>query len=159
MQLSPAEMAHRIYKQVIPDDFFEFKCSNHMLKIMVCLDGASNLVAVSQKAGLTMKETIEAISHLSSLNIIEAAPNTETYLKADFFIVLKKQLSTALGPVAEILIEDAVGDLGHAFDTFPAIMSAELVELLAKDIQREDKRIIFQQNMIAFINSGGAQEE
>jgi hypothetical protein len=154
MQLSPTDMAHKIYQHVISDDFFEFKCTHHMLKIMVCLDGTSNLVAVSQKAGLPMKETIDAISQLSTLGIIEASNSAETYLKAEFFIFLKKQLSTAVGPVAEIIIEDAVTDLGHGLDAFPAIMSAELVELLAKEIQHEDKRIIFQQNMITLIKQG-----
>lgn len=154
MQLSAAEMAHRIYKTVISNDIVEIKCTNHMLKVMVCLDGTSNLVTVSSNAGLTMKEAIDAVTQLSTLNLIEATNNVEAYLKPEFFSYLKKQFSASVGPVAEILIEDAVNDLGHSMEAFPAIKSAELVELLAKDIQRDDKRLTFQQNMIALIKQG-----
>ena len=41
-------------------------------------------------------------------------------LDEDFFEYLQAQLSLALGPIAEVLIEDALNDLGHQHTQFPS---------------------------------------
>jgi hypothetical protein len=68
---------------------------------------------------------------------------------------LKTQLSQAIGPIAEILLEDAVYDLGHDLDRFPASQVAELVDYLAREIQRQDKAIAFKQNILLKIREKG----
>ncbi len=69
-----------------------------------------------------------------------------------FFDYLRHQLSTAVGPIAAILIEDGVNDIGHTLSRFPRKHAAELVELLSRDIQREEKRNLFKKNLLKYIN-------
>jgi hypothetical protein len=154
MQPSPAEMAHMVFKHAIPKELSQFECSSYMLMVLVHLDGRSNLAAVSKKAGLSIKDAVSSVSRLLAINIIETTPNGGAYLNNDFVNDLTKQLSVAVGPIAKILIEDAVTDLGYTIDTFPAFKAADLVEMLAKDIKREDKRISFKQQMVARIKQG-----
>lgn len=154
MQPSTAEMAHMVFKPAIPKELSQFECSSHMLMVLVQLDGRSNLAAVSKKAGLSIKDAVNSVSQLLAINIIENTPNGGAYLNKDFVSDLAKQLSVAVGPIANILIEDAVTDLGYTIDTFPAFKAADLVEMLAKDIKREDKRISFKQQMVARIKQG-----
>jgi len=61
---------------------------------------------------------------------------------------LSQQLHLAVGPIAEVLIEDAVADLGYSLYQFPSHRAAELVELLARQIQRQEKRTAFEQAMV-----------
>ena len=68
---------------------------------------------------------------------------------------LQKELSLAIGPLAEIVIEDAAGDLGHDLFRFPSQRAAELVELIGREIKRGDKRVVFTQNMVAAIKEKG----
>ncbi|GAI97457.1 unnamed protein product [marine sediment metagenome] len=61
-----------------------------------------------------------------------------------------------MGPIADVLIEEAVTDLDHSKGEFPRHRAAELVNLLASEIRREEKRIVFQQNMVKKIKEIGA---
>jgi hypothetical protein len=154
MQISPSEMAYMVFKHTIPDGFFEFKCNSHILKVFAMLDGTANLATISKKTALPLKTVSESISQLLNLKLVTATNEGGIYLDEHFLNFLQVQLSAAVGPIAEILIEDAIKDLGHHVESFPAFKSADLVEVLAKDIQREDKRIEFQQKMVARIKQG-----
>ncbi len=151
MNSSPAEMAHTVYQAVIPVKLCKLTCTSHMLRILVHLDGNNNLATVAKKAGLSIKEAITAVSQLSAAKLVQQVNTGSSILGPDFFSFLKQQLSSVLGPIAEILIEDALGDLGLNKNEFPLFKAAELVELLAKDIQNAEKRITFQKNMVARI--------
>ena len=65
-------------------------------------------------------------------------------------------MSLSLGPIADVLIEEAVTDLDHSKREFPRHRAAELVNLLAREIRREEKRIVLQQNMVKKIKEIGA---
>jgi hypothetical protein len=60
-------------------------------------------------------------------------------------------LSLALGPIAQVLIEDEVRNLGHEISGFPGHRVAELVDNLAQDIRRKEKKIVFLKMMAAKI--------
>ena len=151
MQASPAEMSHAVYKRSIPEELVEYRCTSHMLTVLAALDGSANLTVLAKQIGLPMKSVLSAASSLLELHLIQMADGVACYLDQDFMTYLKAELSTAVGPIAEILIEDGVKDLGHSLDAFPAYKAAELVELLARDIQKEDKRVDFQQKMVTRI--------
>ena len=154
MHTSPSEVALMVFKHAIPEGFFEFHCTSHMLKIFMMLDGTANLAAVAQKATMPLKTAADAIAQLQNLKLVAMTSNGIAKLDASFFDFLKTQLSVAVGPVAEILIDDAIKDLGHQTESFPVIKVADLVLALAKDIQREDKKIEFQRKMMARIKQG-----
>jgi hypothetical protein len=89
------------------------------------------------------------------LNLIEVVEDAIPMLDKNFFEYLNAQLSLATGPIARVLIEDAVADLGHTLARFPSHRSAELVDILSKQIQRDKQRVDFKQNMIKKINEKG----
>jgi hypothetical protein len=154
MHTSPSEMALMVFKHTLPDGFVEFHCNSHMLKILMMLDGTANLATICQKTTIPLKAAADAISQLQSLKLITMTNRGIANLDESFLNFLKTQLSVAVGPVAEILIEDAIKDLGHQVESFPIIKAADLVLALAKDIQREDKKIEFQRKMMARIKQG-----
>jgi hypothetical protein len=151
MQVSPSEMAYMVFKHIIPDGFFEFKCNTHMLKIMMMLDGKSNLTTISQKTALPLKTVLDAISQLLNLKLAVVTNRSSVFLDKGFLSYLQTQFSAAVGPLAEYLIEDTIRELGHNIESFPIIKAADLVVALAKDIQREDKKLEFQRKMVARI--------
>jgi len=61
-------------------------------------------------------------------------------------------LSLALGPIAQILIEDEVHNLGHELSRFPGHVVAELVDNLAQEIRRKEKKAVFLKMMAAKIH-------
>jgi hypothetical protein len=55
--------------------------------------------------------------------------------------------------MAEVLIEDAVTSLGYDLSNFPKHRVHDLVELLARKVFREEKRVIFKQNLLKKISN------
>ncbi len=126
----------------------EFSMDSKMLKTLLELDGKRALGEIAEALGLTIKELSPVISRLLDLGLIEADKDKASMVNHDFFAYVRKELSLAIGPIADVLIEDALLDLNCTVSDFPATHAPELVYMLARQIQREDKRILFQQNML-----------
>ena len=155
MNISSDEMFVMVFKRVMRDNLEEFSLDSHMFKVLMELDGKRSLAAVTEKIGLNMGTMRRVISKLLELKLIEPIQSTISTLDKDFFDGLCTQLSLAVGPIAEILIEDAVIDLGYSLSQVPDYRAAELVDLLGQQIQREDKRIDFKHNMVKQIREKG----
>ena len=102
-----------------------------------------------------MSSIREAASKLLRLGLIEEVAEAISCVDEDFMDALKRELSLAIGPLAQILIEDAVNDLGQSVARFPTRRAPELVENLSREIQREEKRTAFKQSMVRKIKEKG----
>jgi hypothetical protein len=116
------------------------------------LDGKKTIGAIADRMGLDKNAMHHLVSRLLEIILIEPIGETVATVNGGFFEYLRHALSTAVGPIAAILIEDGVNDIGHTLSRFPQKHAAELVELLSRDIQREDKRNLFKKNMLKYIN-------
>lgn len=58
------------------------------------------------------------------------------------------RLSKALGPIAEVVVEDEILDMGENRGSFHMERAAELINILARQIPREDRKIEFQKAMM-----------
>ena len=148
MNISLNEAYVMVFKRVMRDNLGEFSLTSQMLKVIMELDGKKNLGTIAQKTGIKIGIIKEIISKLLKLELVEPVEGAIPILKDDFFDYLNTQLSLAVGPIAEILIDDAVSDLDHTLSHFPSCRAAELVDLLARQIQREEKMTRFKQNMV-----------
>ena len=64
-------------------------------------------------------------------------------LDKDFFDYLMAHLSLAVGPIAQVLIEDEVENLGYELSRFPGHRVAELIDNLAQEMRRQEKKNVF----------------
>ena len=151
MDMPPSEISNAVFRRVTRRDPGEFSLDSQMLSILVELDGRKNLAAVAKKTGLPLGTLREIISRLVEVNLIESVDDAIAMLNRDFFDYLNVQLSLATGPIAEVLIEDAVSDLGFSTSAFPSHHAAELVDTLARQVRREEKRVSFQRAMVGKI--------
>ena len=87
------------------------------------------------------------------LRLIEPDETLAPILNAEFFDFLKMQLSLAIGPIAEFIIEDEIREFSEDPDRVPLQRAAELVEQLARQIHRKEKRLVFQQLMVKKIKA------
>jgi hypothetical protein len=155
MDISSGDIFPFVFKRIVRKDLGEFSLDGNMLSVLMELNGTRNLGEIAKKSGLSMGVMRNLISRLLELKLIEPVDGAVSMLDDDFFGYLHGQLSLAIGPIAEVLIEDAVSDLGHQLALFPSHRAAELVDLLAREIQREEKMGIFKQNMVNKIREKG----
>ena len=155
MDLSSAGISTMIFKRLLRDDLGDFSLDQKMLTVFMELDGQKNLGAVARKAGLNMSSMREVISKLLQLKLIEKAEEKILFLDNDFIEYLYAQFSLAVGPIAQVLIEDEIQDLGFTVLQFPTQRVAELVDRLSREIRRDEKKSDFKRNMINKIREKG----
>ncbi|SLM30195.1 hypothetical protein MTBBW1_2130090 [Desulfamplus magnetovallimortis] len=70
---------------------------------------------------------------------------------AVFWDKITKELSRAIGPIADIVIDDAVGEFKASRDNFPSKYLYSLVEKVATEIHTAAEKSQFQKAMLEFI--------
>jgi len=147
-----------IFKRTAANDQGDFSLDRRTLNIYMQLNGAQTLGQLAEKTGQNLGTLRVVISKLLTLGLIEAVDRDVVMLDGDFFRYLINQLSLATGPIAGVLIEDEIHSLGYEVDQFPDYRAAELVDKLAAEIRREEKKSIFIKNMIRKIRQKGYSE-
>ena len=147
------DISQRVFKLVVRNEPGEVTLDKQMLRIIGELDGKKNVGTIARNIGMELGEMKEIISRLLKHNIIALVEEPIQSLKGDFFVYLTDQLSAATGPMAEVLIEDAVASLGYDRSSFPKNQVQDLIELLARKIFREEKRGIFKLNLFKKIST------
>jgi len=155
MDLSSGEISTLVFKRVLNDGRSDFSLDRRILAVFMELDGKTNLSAVARKTGLNMSSMREVISKLTELKLIEKVEEEIHFLDNDFVTYLVSQFSLAVGPVADVLIEDEVHNFGYGLSRFPTQRVAELVDKLSREIRREKKKVAFKRNMINKIREKG----
>jgi len=138
---------------VVKNEPGEVTLDKQMLRVITELDGKKNVGTIARNTGMELGAVKEIILKLLKNNIIALVDEPIPALKSDFFVYLTDQLAVATGPMAEVLIEDAVASLGYDRSSFPKRQVQDLIELLAHKIFREEKRAIFKLNLFKKISN------
>ncbi len=148
MNIFSGDFPALVFKGLVKDNLDEFSIDTQMLKVLTHLDGRKNLASVSSAINMDMKILQEVLTRLYSVNLIVKVDKSVPMLNKEFFNFLVAQLSFALGPIAEFLIEEEIREFGDDPAKVPRRRAAELVNLLARQIPRKEKRVAFQQAMV-----------
>ncbi len=155
MDISSGDISAMVFRRIVRDDLGEFSLDGQMLSILMELDGRTRLGTVAKKIGQNLDSVEEVIRRLLDMRLVEPVEDAISMLDRDFFDYLNTQMARAVGPVGEVLVEDAVADLGCTMTKFPSHRAAELVDMLARQIKREEKRTAFKQNLVNKIKEKG----
>jgi len=158
MDISSGDVSFLIFRRTFANDLGDFSLDRQTLNVYMQLNGAQTLGQVAEKTGQNLDTLRKVISNLLRLGLIEAVKRDVAMLDGDFFRYLINQLSLAIGPIAGVLIEDEIQSLGFEVDQFPGYRAGELVEKLAAEIRREEKKSIFIKNMNSKIRQKGYSE-
>lgn len=155
MDILSGDISFLLFRRMVRNNIGDVSLDSHMLNVLMELDGKKNLGSIAIKTGMSAGNLREAVSKLLKLNLIENVEGTGTFLDNDFMGYLNEQLALAIGPVAEVIIEDAVSDLGCKMSQIPSHKIAELIDLLSRDIHREERKESFKRNMVKRIKEKG----
>ncbi|MFW6052370.1 MAG: hypothetical protein ACOC8I_00540 [Desulfosalsimonas sp.] len=142
------DISRMVLKRSVRADLGEVSLDSRMLHVLMELDGKKNLGQVAQTLNISMKDLRQIANKLHDLQLCEPAKESMSVLGKEFFDFLSSQLSRAMGPIADVVIEDEISQMGEEKKSFPAHRAAELVDLLARQILREERKVAFQQAMV-----------
>ncbi len=155
MDVLSGNISSMVFKQAVTGTKDDITLDSSLLNVLLELDGKKNLGIIAQKTGLNMGEIRDAISRLLHLKLVESAAEDILMADDEFFNFLNTQLSLAVGPIAEVLIEDEIANMDHGISSFPAFRAAELVEVLSATIKREEKQSAFKLSMVKKLKEKG----
>jgi hypothetical protein len=155
MSTLSGDISQMIFRRVIGDHLKEVSLNGRLLAIFLDMDGKKNLGAIAQAARMNSCDLQETVSRLLKLELIEQVSDNNAVVDDEFLNFLRLQLAKAIGPLSTILVEDSIQAAGYSQRRFPAGRAGELVETLAKDIQRETKRHQFKNDMYRMIQQKG----
>ena len=155
MDVLSGNILSMIFKQVVTGGMGDITLDSGLLNVFMELDGKKNLGMIAQKTGLNMGEIRDAISRLLKMKLVESSTENILMVDGDFLNFLNAELSLAVGPIAEVLIEDEIVNMGHGIANFPASKAAELVEMIAMTIEHEEKRSVFKVSMVNKLKEKG----
>jgi hypothetical protein len=155
MGLSSGGVTGLVFKQAIRGDLGKLSLDGQMLSVLMNFDGKKTLGQVAQDLGLDLAAIKPIAARLIKYKLVERIEVAVNAVDQDFIAHLVSQLSVAIGPLGGIVVEDGLEDMGYTKKNFPIHRTAELVNLLSQEIQREDKRIQFKQVMLKKIKEKG----
>ncbi len=155
MDLSSGGVAGLVFKQAIRGDLGKLSLNGQMLSVLMGFDGKKTLGQVAQQLGLNLATIRPIVAQLLKYKLVERVELAVDAVDQDFISFLISQLSVAIGPLGGIVVEDGLEDLGFSKTNFPTSRTAELINLLSQEIQRDDKRIQFKQVMLKKIKEKG----
>jgi hypothetical protein len=155
MDVLSGNISSMVFKQAVTGTADDITLDSSLLNVLLELDGKKNLGIIAQKTGLNMGEIRDVISMLLHLKLVELAAENILMADDEFINFLNTQLSLAVGPIAEVLIEDEIANMDHGISSFPASRAAELVEILSTVIKREEKQSAFKLSMVNKLKEKG----
>lgn len=84
------------------------------------------------------------------------APPPASYIHTAFFQDLSMAAAATLGPLAAVIVDDAVEAIGYPRDAFPRQRAPQLVEVIAREIKDDRRRAEFQANMLRILRDRAA---
>lgn len=145
MNILAGDISPLVFQLSVKNEPGELSLDKEMLAVIRELDGKNSIGMVAKNIGLELDKVREIIAKLLTHGIIALVNQSMPMMKEDFFIYLTDQLSKATGPMAEVLIDEAVASLDCSQSNFPRHRAQELIDLLVPKIFRAEKRAVFKE--------------
>ena len=140
MALADADIAAMVFRQAVIKSSGDFSIDRRTLCTLMEFDGSRTVAQIARRLNLEAQSIYSTVRQLSSLGLIEPVTGAATVLDPTVIDYLVQQLARAVGPVAAVLVEDEILDLGYPLDGFPKVRLNDLINRLAVNIRKEDKK-------------------
>ncbi len=151
--MDTSNFGESVFKPSVKDPS-EYTIDGDMIKVLIALDGEKPVKEIARATGFPVEQLGDVVEKLSELGLVEpVAPKVPTLGKADFDLIVST-LARIVGPIADVLVDEAVSDLGYTRTGYPVDGVADLIDALSREIDDDKKRVEFQKSMLASIKSG-----
>jgi hypothetical protein len=154
----------RQIKEIIPSQDIVFKLSskrapdevklNHdSWSVLSQIDGKKAVADISNELKMGEYDSARNLYSLFSLGLIEVATAPQRKAKkvvdGGFFTLVEKELAEIIGPVAPVILDEEIKDMGEERNSFPVERVSLLVEKVSREITNDTQRIAFQKTTLS----------
>ena len=152
MDIGLTGRSNMYYRKVIRTDNDEIALDADMIRLLIAIDENKSLNQIAEEVDMGGSEFKSALSRLLEQGLIEPVQKKLMLLDKSFFEMLRVNLSKAIGPIAEILIEDVAEEMQLEPSAIPINQAAELITQLSLEVPDEESQIQFKKSMITILN-------
>lgn len=151
-------------KEIIPSQDLVFKLSSKRApdevrlkhdawSVLSQIDGKKAVGDISDELKMGEYDTARILYTLFSSGLIEVAMEPQRKAKkvvdAGFFDFVEKELAEIIGPVASVILDEEIKDMGEERGSFPVGKMSLLVEKVSGEIANDAQRIAFQKTTLS----------
>ena len=148
MDIASTDLAKMFFRKVTPADSNEIRLNADMIRLLMVIDENKDLLQISNEVGMDISMLNQILSKLLKLKLIEPVVKKNRFLSKKFLEDLRLNMSQAIGPMAQILIEDTVAEMELKMSEIPWHQAAELISNIAREIPEENNQVEFKKTMI-----------
>lgn len=121
-------------------------------RVLAQVNGARTVAEIAQSLGMDTATAARSAEQLFQAGLLEPTAGNlqapQATVDSKFFGWVTQEFARIIGPMASIILEDAIAALDETPGQFPRDRIAELVEAISVEIRDDAKRIRFQQIML-----------
>ncbi len=140
------------YRKVIRNDNDQVSLDADMIRLLIAIDENKSLSQIAEEVDMGNATFNKALSKLLDQDLIGQVKKDIPVLDQSFIETLRINLSRAIGPMAEILIEDMAAEMELTPSEIPINQAAELIANLSLEVPDEENRMQFKKSMLAILN-------
>lgn len=149
--LKPGDSVH--YRKRIGKELQPVSLNADMIRLLLVIDEGKSIYQLSAEAEMDAVTFNRALAGLLAQGLIEPVRREVPPLEPSFLNVMRSQLAFIVGPMAEILMEEVLVEMGLDASRIPVEQAAEIINRIALEIPDDAGRIRFKKAMIPILNN------
>jgi len=133
----------------------EVRLSGKVWSVLAHVNGVRPVAEIARRLHLKDSELVETFSKVLAAGLVEVCERPEVAagppVDAATLGHIQATFARLMGPLAAVLMEEAIEGLGEDARAFPRHQLPALVEALAEQITDDGKRVQFQQAMLELL--------
>ncbi len=128
-------------------------------RVLALASGAKVVSEIAEALGWDLFKASRTIYFMLQAGLLEKASERKDgrnrpairYVDGNFFATAENELRKAMGPIAPIIMDDTVAELGLSRETFPVDQAEPLVQAISQEIADNEKKAEFVKMMTEFL--------
>lgn len=140
------------FRKNIRKDLQTVSLDADMIRLLLVIDEHKSLYQIAAEVEMDAATFKKTLQRLLAQGLVESVQKHAPLLDKTFLHTVRLSLSRAIGPMAQLVLEETVAEMHLDPAGIPVDQAADLVHHLALEIPDEQNRIQFQKAMIPLIN-------
>jgi hypothetical protein len=140
------------FRKVIRRDIQNVALDADMIRLLLAINEQKSLYQIAAEVEMDSATFKTTLRRLLEQGLIESVRRSTPLLGRTFLQLLQLNLARAIGPMAQIVIDDGLAEMRFDPAGIPADQAADLVNRIALEIPDETLRARFKKSMILVIN-------
>ena len=152
MNIGKPDQPETFYRKILRKDHDQIALDAEMIRVLLAIDEKKTFSQIAAEVNMETVTLKKNLGKLIQLGLVEPVKKGLPVLDKIFLQALNINLSKAIGPIAEFLIEEVASEMKITEPGIPVHQAAEMIATLSHEIPDAEKRMEFKKSMMDILN-------